>query len=179
MEAIPVGKSDFWKCYEVVWGEPRRWALGGARLDLRLGASGWESAIFGSAMSEAPELPPTRLPSAEEDRAVTPLMDAPIQKQVLVCTGKSCAARDSEAVLAAFRSKLIEENLLFFKGNRQGSVSCVNCGSIGFCAIGPAVMVYPDGTWYAHVGLAEVDEIIQAHIKGGKPVERLIRKRLG
>lgn len=129
-------------------------------------------------MTETPGPSPLRLPTPEEDRAVTPLMDAPIQKQVLVCTGKSCAARDSEAVLAAFRSKLIEENLLFFKGNRQGSVSCVNCGSIGFCAIGPAVMVYPEGVWYAHVGLDEVDEIIQAHIKGGVPVARLVRKRL-
>lgn len=116
--------------------------------------------------------------SEEEDRAVTPLMGVPIRHQVFVCTDKSCAARNSEAVLAAFRAKLIEEDLLFFKGNRQGCISCVHCGSIGFCAIGPAVMVYPDGVWYAHVGLEEVDEIIQSHLKGGVPVARLVRKRL-
>lgn len=115
----------------------------------------------------------------DEDRSVTPLMDAPIQHQVFVCTAKSCAANGSEAVLEAFKTKLIEENLLFYKGNRQGCVSCVNCGSVGFCAIGPAVMVYPDGIWYAHVQPGDVDEIVESHLKGGVPVDRLVRKRLG
>ena len=114
--------------------------------------------------------------SEAEDRAVTPLMDAPITHQVFVCTAKSCAAHGSEATLEAFRAKLIEENLLFYKGNRQGCVSCVHCGSIGFCAIGPAVMVYPDGVWYAHVQPEDVEEIVESHIKGGVPVARLVRK---
>jgi (2Fe-2S) ferredoxin len=50
---------------------------------------------------------------------------------------------------------------------------------VGFCAIGPAVLVYPDGIWYAHVGLADVPEIIDSHLKGGVPVARLVRKQLG
>lgn len=118
------------------------------------------------------------VPEFEADRAVTPLMDADIRHQVFVCTSKSCAANGSEAVLEAFKARLIDEQLLFFKGNRRGSVSCVHCGSIGFCAIGPAVMVYPDGVWYAHVTPDDVPEIIESHLKGGQPVERLVRKRL-
>ena len=62
---------------------------------------------------------------------------------------------------------------------RQGCVSCVHCGSIGFCAIGPAVLVYPDGVWYAHVQPEDVNEIVESHVKGGVPVERLVRKKLG
>jgi (2Fe-2S) ferredoxin len=106
-------------------------------------------------------------------------MDAPVTHQVFVCTAAACASRGSEATLEAFRAKLIEDNLLFYKGNRQGSVSCVHCGSIGFCAIGPAVMVYPDGVWYAHVQPEDAAEIVESHLKGGVPVERLVRKRLG
>ena len=107
------------------------------------------------------------------------MIDHDLQRQVFVCTAKSCAANGSEAVLEAFRSQLMEEHLLFFKGNQAGPVHCGHCGSVGFCAIGPAVLVYPDGIWYAHVSPADVPEIIASHLKGGVPVERLVRKRLG
>jgi (2Fe-2S) ferredoxin len=118
------------------------------------------------------------LPTLEQDAAVSPVIEHPLQRQVLVCTSKSCAANGSEAVLEAFRAQLIEENLLFYKGNQAGDIQCLNCGSVGFCAIGPAVLVYPDGVWYAHVTPADVPEIIASHLKGGIPVARLVRKRL-
>jgi (2Fe-2S) ferredoxin len=40
--------------------------------------------------------------------------------------------------------------------------------------VGPTVVVYPDDVWYGGVTLADVDEIIDAHIVGGNPVERLV-----
>jgi (2Fe-2S) ferredoxin len=119
------------------------------------------------------------LPTPEQDAAVTPVMGDALKRQVLVCTSKSCAANGSEAVLEAFKAQLIEEDLLFYKGNREGEIHCSHCGSVGFCAIGPAVLVYPDGIWYAHVTPADVPEIIASHLKDGIPVERLVRKRLG
>ena len=119
------------------------------------------------------------LPSPEQDAAVSPVIDRDLKRQVLVCTAKSCTANGSEAVLEAFKAQLIQENLLFYKGNREGEIQCINCGSVGFCAIGPAVLVYPDGVWYAHVTPDDVPEIIESHLKGGVPVERLVRKRLG
>lgn len=122
---------------------------------------------------------PPPIPTPEQDAALTPIMGPFLKRQVLVCTAKSCAANGSEAVLEAFKAHLIEEKLLFFKGNREGEVQCGHCGSVGFCAIGPAVLVYPDGVWYAHVTPADVPEIIECHLKGGVPVERLVRKRLG
>jgi (2Fe-2S) ferredoxin len=48
------------------------------------------------------------------------------------------------------------------------------CGCLDQCSQGPTVVVYPEAVWYGHVGLAEVDEIIESHIIGGKPVERLV-----
>ncbi len=122
---------------------------------------------------------PGTVPSPAEDASRAPIIGHHLQRQVLVCTGKSCAANGSEAVLAAFKARLMDEHLLFCKANRAGEVQCLQCGSVGFCAIGPAVLVYPDGVWYAHVGLADVAEIVDSHLKGGVPVERLVRKRLG
>ena len=119
------------------------------------------------------------VPSPEVDAALAPVIGHPLQRQVFVCTSKSCAANGSEAVLEAFRSRLIDEGLLFYKGNQAGAVQCGHCGSVGFCAIGPAVLVYPDGVWYAHVAPEDVPEIVESHLKNGIPVERLVRKRLG
>ncbi|WP_306591364.1 ferredoxin [Geothrix sp. 21YS21S-4] len=123
------------------------------------------------------EFPP--MPTPEDDAALSPVMGSAVKRQVLVCTAKSCAGRGSEAVLEAFKAQLAEGDLLFSKANRQGEVQCASCGSVGFCAIGPAVLVYPEGIWYAHVTPADVPEIIDSHLKGGIPVERLVRKRLG
>ena len=47
------------------------------------------------------------------------------------------------------------------------------CGSVGFCAIGAAVMVYPDGVWYAQVREGDVAEIVEEHLINGRVVERL------
>jgi (2Fe-2S) ferredoxin len=117
------------------------------------------------------------LPTPAEDAALTPIMAHPLQRQVLVCTSKSCAANGSEAVLEAFKQHLSEAHLLYNKHDRSAPIQCVNCGSVGFCAIGPAVIVYPDGIWYAHVTPADVPEIVQSHFIEGKAVERLVRKR--
>lgn len=122
---------------------------------------------------------PRSISSPEQDAILAPVIGHDLKRQVLVCTSKSCTANGSEAVLEAFRAQLIEENLLYCKKNLEGDVQCSHCGSVGFCAIGPAVLVYPDGIWYAHVTPADVPEIIESHLKGGVPVERLVRKRLG
>ena len=123
--------------------------------------------------------PDASLPTPEQDAAVTPVMGSSPRGELLGCTAKSSQATGTEAVLEAFKAQLIDEQLLFYKGNREGEVQCLHCGSVGFCAIGPAVLVYPDGVWYAHVTPADVPEIIESHLKGGVPVERLVRKRLG
>jgi (2Fe-2S) ferredoxin len=119
------------------------------------------------------------LPTPEQDAAVSPMMRNDLQRQVFVCTATSCAARGAEEVLAAFRAQLTEAHILFSKTTPEGPIACTHCGSVGFCAIGPAVLVYPDGVWYAHVTVADVPEIIERHLKGGEPVARLVRKRLG
>ena len=57
--------------------------------------------------------------------------------------------------------------------NPKGSIVLTECASVGFCAIGAAVMIYPDGVWYAQVRAADVPEIIESHLINGRVVERL------
>jgi (2Fe-2S) ferredoxin len=57
--------------------------------------------------------------------------------------------------------------------NPRGSVVLTECSSVGFCAIGAAVMVYPDGIWYAQVRASDVPEIVEEHLINGRVVERL------
>jgi (2Fe-2S) ferredoxin len=62
--------------------------------------------------------------------------------------------------------------------NPKGSVVLTECSSVGFCAIGAAVMVYPDGIWYAQVRVSDVPEIVEEHIVNGRAVERLALLRV-
>src|SRR4029453_5254616 len=104
----------------------------------------------------------------EQLEALAPVCTAPIRHHVFVCTGKSCSAVESAAVKAAFERELLDRGMLFGKEakgkNPKGSVVLTECGSVGFCAIGAAVMVYPDGVWYAQVRSEDVGEIVQEHI---------------
>jgi len=113
----------------------------------------------------------------EELEKLAPMLKAPIKRQVFVCNGKSCAAVGSAEVKAEF-SRILEE-----KGLRQGKESkgrnpigeilLTDCGSIGFCTVGTAVMVYPDGTLYGQVTSRDVAEIINEHLINDRVVERL------
>jgi (2Fe-2S) ferredoxin len=113
---------------------------------------------------------------------LAPIASARIQRHVFVCTGKSCSAVDSAAVLAAFQRELKSRGLQYGKVSKgcspEGTVVLTECGSVGFCAIGAAVMVYPDGVWYAQVRAADVPEIVEEHIINGRVVERLALLRV-
>jgi len=84
---------------------------------------------------------------------------------------------DSAEVKSAFERELLSRAMLFGKEkkgkNPKGSVLVTECGSVGFCAIGAAVMVYPDGVWYGQVRAADVAEIVEEHLINGRVVERL------
>jgi (2Fe-2S) ferredoxin len=108
---------------------------------------------------------------------LAPVMQAPIKHHVFVCNGKSCSQVGSAEVKAEF------ERILEAKGLRQGKESkgrnpmgeivLTDCGSVGFCSIGVAVLVYPEGVWYGQVQAEDVSEIIEEHLEKGNVVERL------
>ncbi|MRV76329.1 (2Fe-2S) ferredoxin domain-containing protein [Duganella sp. FT92W] len=57
--------------------------------------------------------------------------------------------------------------------NGQGKVRINQAGCLDRCDEGPVMVVYPEGTWYTYVDTTDIDEIIDSHLVGGKPVERL------
>ena len=120
---------------------------------------------------------PKFIEDLDELRALAPVTTAPIRHHVFVCSGKSCSAVGSAEVKEAFERELKERGILFGKEakgkNPKGSIVVTECASVGFCAIGAAVMVYPDGVWYAQVRASDVAEIIDSHLLQGRIVERL------
>ncbi len=56
----------------------------------------------------------------------------------------------------------------------EGRVRVNQAGCLDRCEEGPVCVVYPEGVWYTYVDESDIDEIIDSHLVGGKPVERLI-----
>ena len=116
-----------------------------------------------------------------EDRTkiekLAPVTAAPIKRQVFVCNGKSCVKAGSDKVKAAFEKQLEEKNMRWGKKskgrNPSGETILTDCSSVGLCSIGAAVLIYPEGVWYAQVRARDVPEIIEKHLIGGEVVERL------
>lgn len=125
---------------------------------------------------------PLNLEDRDKVCALAPVAYAPIRHHVFVCNGKSCMAVGSAEVKEAFERELKERRLLYGKEkkgkNPQGSIVLTNCSSVGFCAVGTAVLVYPDGVWYAQVRAEDVPEIIEEHLINGRVVARLALLKL-
>ena len=101
----------------------------------------------------------------------------PFKKHVFVCNGKSCTERGSAEVKKAFVEGLRARNLLR-KSKIEGDFMCTDCSSVGFCEIGPAVLVYPDGLWYADVHTEDVPRMIEEHLVQGKQIKKKIKNRV-
>src|ERR1700710_278048 len=56
----------------------------------------------------------------------------------------------------------------------EGKVRIKKAGCLDRCELGPVLVVYPEGTWYTYVDEADIDEIVDSHLVGGKIVERLL-----
>ena len=124
-------------------------------------------------MDNMPPLSPQQLAT------LAPVTQAPLARHVFVCTGKSCGPRGSQAVLEKFQEVLRYKGMLYGKRGLpsmqgKGSVLVASCGSVGLCAIGPAVLVYPEGIWYYGVAVEDVEEIVNEHLIYGNPVKRLM-----
>jgi (2Fe-2S) ferredoxin len=78
----------------------------------------------------------------------------------------SCSNRGSNAVLEALRAELGKTGL-------SDEVQVTTCGSVGLCTRGPNIIVYPEGTWYSGVQVADVPEIVKEHFINGRPLLRL------
>jgi NADP-reducing hydrogenase subunit HndC len=120
---------------------------------------------------------PKFIDNRDQLEKLAPVMKAPIRRHVFVCNGKSCSAVGSSEVKSEFERILEEKGLRQGKKskgrNPMGEIVLSDCGSVGFCSIGVAVLVYPEGVWYGQVTAADVPEIIEQHLEKGQVVERL------
>jgi len=80
----------------------------------------------------------------------------------------SCNQCGSAKLRDYAKSRLKESGL-----TGQGKFRVNKAGCLDRCEEGPVCVVYPEGTWYTYIDEEDVDEIIDSHIIGGKPVERL------
>jgi NADH-quinone oxidoreductase subunit F len=86
---------------------------------------------------------------------------------ILVCGGTGCRASGSGDVHGAVVREIAAKGL-------SDEVAIVETGCNGFCAAGPIMVIYPEGTFYQYVKSDDVKEIIEEHIIKGRPVQRLM-----
>ena len=86
---------------------------------------------------------------------------------VLVCGGTGCTSSGSQKILEVLNAEIEKQGL-------QEEVSVVQTGCHGLCALGPIMVVYPDGTYYSMVKPEDIPEIVEEHLLKGRPVQRLI-----
>lgn len=95
-----------------------------------------------------------------------------IRAHVLICGGTGCTSSGSKSIQAAFNDALSANGL-------TEEVKIVQTGCFGLCALGPVVIVHPDGTFYSQVKPEDVEEIVSEHLLKGRVVERLVYNDTG
>ena len=86
---------------------------------------------------------------------------------VLVCGGTGCTSSHSEEIIAALNEQLAEKGL-------TEEIKVVRTGCFGLCAIGPIMIVYPEGCFYSEVKVDDIPEIVEEHLLKGRIVKRLL-----
>ena len=92
-----------------------------------------------------------------------------VRSHVLVCGGTGCTASKSPEIIETFHSELKSHGL-------DKEVSVVQTGCFGLCALGPIVVVYPEGSYYTQVTPEDVQTIVEEHLLKGRIVEKLLYK---
>ncbi len=86
---------------------------------------------------------------------------------VLVCGGTGCTSSNSSKIIEEFEANLKEKGL-------YDEIKVIRTGCFGLCALGPIVIVYPEGAFYTLVKPEDVSEIVEEHLLKGRIVKRLL-----
>ncbi len=86
---------------------------------------------------------------------------------VLMCGGTGCTSSGSLKINEAFEEQLKANGL-------EDEIKLVQTGCFGLCALGPIVIIYPEGTFYSMVKPEDVKEIVEEHLLKGRIVKRLV-----
>ena len=89
------------------------------------------------------------------------------RSHVLICGGTGCTSSGSAAIEKALVSEIAKNGL-------TEEVQVVKTGCFGLCALGPIMIVYPEGTFYSMVKEEDIPEIVEEHLLKGRVVTRLV-----
>ena len=89
------------------------------------------------------------------------------RSHVLVCGGTGCTSSHSNEIIEALESELKAKGL-------ENEIKVIRTGCFGLCALGPIMIVYPEGCFYSEVKVEDVPEIVEEHLLKGRMVKRLI-----
>ena len=89
------------------------------------------------------------------------------RSHVLVCGGTGCTSSHSSEIIEALESELKAKGL-------ENEIKVIKTGCFGLCALGPIMIVYPEGCFYSEVKVEDVPEIVEEHLLKGRMVKRLI-----
>jgi (2Fe-2S) ferredoxin len=81
----------------------------------------------------------------------------------------SCAQHNAQAAFDRCKAQVKAQGL-----SGPGQVRVNKAGCLDRCAAGPVAVVYPEAVWYTYVDQADIDEIVESHLKNGEVVERLL-----
>ncbi|MEG1924317.1 MAG: NADH-quinone oxidoreductase subunit NuoF [Ruthenibacterium sp.] len=89
------------------------------------------------------------------------------RSHVMVCGGTGCTSSGSDKIAHAFEDEIAATGL-------ETEVKVIRTGCFGLCALGPIVVIYPEGSFYSMVKESDVKEIVDEHLLKGRPVTRLL-----
>ena len=89
------------------------------------------------------------------------------RSHILVCGGTGCTSSGSARIVTAFEKELATAGL-------DKEVKVIKTGCFGLCALGPIVVVYPEGAFYSQVKPEDIPEIVEEHLLKGRIVKRLL-----
>ncbi len=95
-----------------------------------------------------------------------PILDG-FRKHVLVCGGTGCTSSGSKKILETLEREIKKNGL-------ENEIGIVKTGCFGLCALGPIMIVYPEGSFYSMVKEEDIPEIVVEHLANGKVVTRLL-----
>lgn len=89
------------------------------------------------------------------------------RSNVLVCGGTGCTSSNSEVIITKLKQEIAAKGL-------EKEVNVIRTGCFGLCALGPIMIVYPEGSFYSRVTPEDISEIVEEHLLKGRIVKRLL-----